>query len=156
METIARQCRYLTTLAAPVVADLTDAHRALEPSPGTKTAGWLVGHLAVTGDFARRLCGADTLCPKEWRALFNPGTHPSFDSGDYPPMRELTDALVSVYSGLSDAALRADAAALHAQNPFVPARHALPTSGDFAAYLMTGHFGHHLGQLLTWRSAAGL
>jgi hypothetical protein len=37
----------------------------------------------------------------------------------------------------------------------VPARQALPTSGDFVAYLMTGHFGHHLGQLLAWRAAAG-
>ena len=156
MEQIARQCRFITTLAEPAVVDLTDAHRALEPSPGTKTAGWLVGHLAVTGDFARRLCGAETLCPKEWRALFNPGTKPSMNPADYPPMRELTGAFTAVYGGLGDAALRADPATLSAQNPFVPARDALPTAGDFVAYLMTGHFGHHLGQLLTWRSAAGL
>jgi hypothetical protein len=71
-------------------------------------------------------------------------------------MRELTGALVAVYSGLSDAALHANPAALKAPNPFLPARDALPTVGDFAAYLMTGHLGHHLGQLLTWRAAAGL
>ena len=156
MKQIARQCCFITTLAAPAVADLGDAHRALEPAPGTKTAGWLVGHLAVTGDYARRLCGTETLCPKEWRALFNPGTQPSPNPADYPPMRELTGAFTAVYAGLGEAALRADPAALSAQNPFVPARHALPTSGDFVAYLMTGHFGHHLGQLMTWRAAAGL
>jgi hypothetical protein len=156
MEQIARQCRYLTTLAAPALAGLADVHRSLEPSRGTKTAGWLIGHLAVTGDFARRLCGAETLCPKEWRALFNPGTQPSLNPADYPPMRELSGALLTVYSGLSDAAPRAEAARLAAENPFAPARNALPTSGDFVAYLMTGHFGHHLGQLLMWRAAAGV
>src|SRR5438034_6534034 len=47
------QCRYLLSLAEPILAGLDDSHCALEPQPGTKTAGWLVGHLAVSGDFAR-------------------------------------------------------------------------------------------------------
>ncbi|MFI5231311.1 MAG: DinB family protein [Gemmatimonadales bacterium] len=156
MEQIARQCRYLTTLAEPVVASLDDTHRSLEPHPGTKTAGWLVGHLAVTGDFGRRLCGSPTLCPKDWRALFNPGTRPSPNAADYPPMRELAGAMIAVYSGLCEDLPRAEPRLLSADNPFVPARHALPTSGDFVAYLMTGHLGHHLGQLMVWRAAAGL
>jgi hypothetical protein len=156
MEQIVRQCRYLTTLTAPAVAGLDDTHRSLEPHPGTKTAGWLVGHLAVTGDFGRRLVGSTTVCPKEWRPLFNPGSQPSRSAGDYPPMRELTEALIAVYSGLCDEVPRADRTRLSGENPFEPARHALPTSGDFVAYLMTGHLGHHLGQLLVWRAAAGL
>ena len=154
MEQIVRQCRYLTTLAAPAVAGLDDTHRALEPHPGTKTAGWLIGHLAVTGDFGRRLCGSATLCPKEWRALFNPGTQPSPNSADYPSMRELADRLMAVYSGLCADYPRADPTLLSVANPVAPARPALPTSGDFVAYLMTSHFGHHLGQLAVWRAAA--
>lgn len=156
MEQIARQCRYLTTLVTPAVAGLDDTHRSLEPHPGVKTAGWLIGHLAVTGDFARRLCGIAPLCPKEWRASFNPGTQPSRNAADYAPMRELAGALPAVYSGLCDEFPRVDARLLSVMNPFAPARDALPTSGDFVAYLMTGHLGHHLGQLLVWRAAAGL
>lgn len=156
MEQIARQCRYLTTLAEQAVAGLDDTHRALEPHAGTKTAGWLVGHLAVTGDFGRRLSGIATLCPKDWRAKFNPGTQPSRKAGDYPRMGELSDALMAVYSGLAADFPRVDVQLLAAENPFAPARGAMPTSGDFVAYLMTGHFGHHLGQLLVWRAAAGI
>jgi hypothetical protein len=48
------QCQYLLALAEPIFDGLVDAHRALEPEPGVKTAGWLVGHLAITGEFARR------------------------------------------------------------------------------------------------------
>ena len=156
MEQVVRQCRYLLTLAAPAVAGLDDTHRALEPHRGTKTAGWIVGHLAVTGDFGLRLCGSATLCPKEWRALFNPGTQPSPSSGDYPPMRELATGLIAVYSGLCADLPRADPKLLAVPNPVLPARQALPTSGDFVAYLMTSHFGHHLGQLAVWRATAGV
>jgi hypothetical protein len=155
MEQIARQCRYLTTLAEAAVAGLDDTHRSLEPHPGAKTAGWLIGHLAVTADFGRRLCGSATICPREWRPLFNPGSHPSHSAGVYPPMRELTGALLTVYPGLCDDALRVDPAVLLAENPYAPARQVLPTSRDFVAYMMTGHFGYHLGQLMVWRAAAG-
>jgi hypothetical protein len=43
---------------------------------------------------------------------------------------------------------------LGAQNPFEPGRASFPTSGDFAAYLMTGHLGYPLGQLYGWRAAS--
>src|SRR5262245_38749649 len=71
------QCRHLLSQAEPILAGLDDSHRALEPHPGAKTAGWLIGHLSVTGDFARRLCGRAPLCPTDWRALFNPGSRPA-------------------------------------------------------------------------------
>jgi hypothetical protein len=28
--------------------------------------------------------------------------------------------------------------------------------GDFVGYLLTGHLAYHLGQLVAWRTAAGL
>jgi hypothetical protein len=150
------QCRFLASSADRVLGRLTDAHLALEPQPGGKTAGWLVGHLSVTGDFARRLCGRDPLCSKEWRARFNPGTSPSTDPRDYPPMTELCDAFRAVYSDLPRAAVEADPARLAAENPYAPARAAFPTAGEFVAYLLAGHLGYHLGQLVAWYAAAGL
>jgi hypothetical protein len=151
----APQCRHLIALAAPIMDDLGDAHRALEPVAGVKTAGWLVGHLAVTGDFARKLAGRPPLCPAEWRALFNPGTQPSHDPATYPAMDALRGAFRAVYTDLTDAA-PAGLSGLDQPNPFAPARAAFPTAGDFLAYLMTGHLAYHLGQLAAWRGAAGL
>jgi hypothetical protein len=116
----------------------------------------LIGHLAVTGDFGRRLCGRAPLCPKEWRARFNPGSHPSLQVTDYPPMAELRDAFHHVYTDFCDAALGADPAALAVDNPYEPARGSFPTAGAFVHYMLAGHLGYHFGQLLAWRAAAGL
>jgi hypothetical protein len=150
------QCRHFLALALPILASLDDSHRALEPQPGLKTAGWLVGHLATSGDFARKLCGRPPLCPADWRAKFNPGTTPSVHAADYPPMRELADVFERVFRDLADSAAGVDPQRLAIENPIAFTRDAFPTSGDFIAYLMSGHMGYHVGQLVAWRSAAGL
>jgi len=153
---LAAQCRHLVGLTERAVADLEDSHSALEPAPGVKTAGWLLGHLAVTGDFARRLCGRPPLCPREWRSAFNPGSQPSHNAGDYPSMPLLRETLIAVYTDLCTAAPTVDPAALAVPNPFEPGQAGFPTAGEFAGYLLTGHLAYHLGQLMTWRAAAGL
>src|SRR5262245_17932617 len=94
------QCRYLLSLAPSILADLEDSHRALEPRPGVKTAGWLVGHLAVSGDFARVLCGRPALCPPGWPSMFNPGSEPSPDPDTYPLMAMLCDSFRLVHEDL--------------------------------------------------------
>jgi hypothetical protein len=154
MEAAAIQARFLLQQYDRWLADLEDQHRALEPAPGTKTAGWLLGHLAVTGDFARKLCGLPPLAPRHWRALFAPGTSPSLDPDSYPPMRVLVETFRSIYSDLAAQAPAAVAEALSAPNPYEPARPAFPTGGSFARYLLTGHLAYHLGQLSIWRAAA--
>lgn len=152
---VALQCRHLLEAYGFLFDGLTDAHRAHRPVAGGKTAGWLVGHLAVTGDFGLRLCGAPTICPREWRAKFNPGTQPSLDAADYPPMEGMVARLRKVYAELP-AAFENAGERLRAPNPSEVGRAAFPISGDFVAYLMTGHLGYHLGQLSGWRAAAGM
>jgi len=142
--------------ATKIITGLDDSHRALEPRPGVKTAGWLIGHLCVTGDYGRKICGRPTLCPKEWRAKFNPGTQPSRDAADYPPMAELAQTFEHIYSDLLAAAGQLGTDAQAAPNPFTPALADIPTLGEFVAYMMTGHLSYHLGQLHAWRAAAGV
>lgn len=156
MKPMVDQCAFLQTMAERAFAGLDDTHLALEPAPGAKTAGWLVGHLAVTGDFARKLCGQRPLCPKEWRALFNPGSIPQTDRAVYPPMAELCGALRAVYTDLRAAALTVGEAQLAAENPYTPAHPDFPTVRSFVEYMLTGHFAYHIGQLVAWRAAAGL
>ena len=156
MQATIEQSRYLLALAEPILTQLDDSHRALEPMPGAKTAGWLVGHLAVSGDFARRLCGRPPLCPVSWRAAFEPGSQPSAHPTDYAPMATLIATFFAVYRDLCDAVLVAPPNAMAAPNPYAPARATFPSVGEFVAYLMTAHLGYHLGQLTGWRAAAGL
>ena len=87
MNSSIQQCRYLLLVADAVMNGIDDSHVAVEPHPGLKTPGWLIGHLAITADFGRRLCGRKpAVCPREWRALFSPGTQPSHDPSVYPPI----------------------------------------------------------------------
>ena len=150
------QCRYIVGNYRKLLADLDDSHRTLQPMPKSKTAGWIVGHLCVTGDFARRLCGQKAICPADWRTRFNPGTQPSTNAADYPPMREMVEKFNAVYADLASSYPSASQETLGGPNPYEPGRASFPTAGDFAAYLMTGHLGYHLGQLYGWRAASGL
>ncbi|OFW38170.1 MAG: hypothetical protein A3J29_23460 [Acidobacteria bacterium RIFCSPLOWO2_12_FULL_67_14b] len=156
MQSAAKQCAFLLKEYEGCLANLGDQHLGLEPSPGLKTAGWLLGHLVVTGDFARRLCGLPPLAPKEWRSLFLPGTTPSHDAAAYPPMPELVAAFRSIYGDLAARAPGASPDALAAPNPYEKARPSFPTTRDFAVYMLTGHLAYHLGQLSMWRAAAGV
>jgi len=156
MQATVEQSRYLLVLAESIVNGLEDSHRALEPMTGVKTAGWLLGHLAVSGDFARRLCGQPLLCPSTWASTFAPGSVPSGQPDDYPPMSTLIDVFFSVYRDLIGVALKAESKVLDAPNPYEAAQEAFPTTRDFVAYLMMGHLAYHLGQLTAWRGAAGL
>lgn len=154
MHAATQQGTNLLREAEHLLANLEDRHLALEPVPGTKTAGWLLGHLVITGDFGRRLCGLAPLSPKEWRAGYAPGTTPSWDASTYPPMRELVASFRAVYTDLVTNAPRTPSEVLAAPNPFLPTRDAFPTAGDFVQYLVGGHLGYHLGQLSIWRATA--
>jgi len=154
MQAAAAQGAFLLSQYERWLTGLEDAHRGLEPMPGLKTAGWLVGHLVITGDFARKLCGLAPLVPREWRPLFSPGTRPGRDVGAYPPMQDLVAAFQAVYRDLIAGAPAASSETLAAPNPYEPARGAFPTAGSFVVYILTGHLGYHLGQLSIWRAAA--
>ena len=145
------QCHYIAAQAEKVFAKLDDSHRAVEPMPGLKTAGWLIGHLCVTGDFARYMCGAKGICPREWRGMFSPGTHPSHDAATYPPMSQLIDTFRAVYTDLPKTATSADPSVLAKENPYEATRPAFQTAGDFVAYLMSPHMAQHVGELMTWQ-----
>jgi hypothetical protein len=154
MQAAAAQCAFLLSQYERWLHGLEDTHRGLQPSPGGKTAGWLVGHLVITGDFARKLCGRPPLVPKEWRPLFSPGTTPGQDVGAYPRMEDLVTAFHTVYRDLISIAPAAPEDILALPNPYEPARGAFPTAGSFVVYILTGHLGYHLGQLSIWRAAA--
>jgi len=156
MNRVAMVCRYLVTYAEPSLSDLTDEHLALAPTGEGKTAGWILGHLCVTGDYIRRKCGQPPLTPRAWGPMFAPESRPSTDRRDYPSMRELKTAFASVYRDLAAIAPDVSAELLAVENPLEYTRSRFPTFGEFLVYIMTGHLGYHLGQLSGWRAAAGM
>ena len=149
-------CAHLIAYAEPSLSDLADEHLARCPAAGAKTAGWLVGHLCVTGDYIRRKCGRLPYTAKDWGPRFAPGTQPSLSTADYPAMSELREAVQKIYQDLAAVGPSIPNEMLASPNPLALTRDEFPTFGDFACYIMTGHLGYHLGQLAGWRSAVGL
>lgn len=139
----------LLTYAEPILRDLSDERLALAATNG-KTAGWLLGHLCITGDFIRRKTGRPPLTPREWGARFAPGSTPSRVASDYPPLAELRAAFDAIYRDLAAAAPSLADDVLAAPSPFEPARARFPTTRAFLTWIMTGHLGYHIGQLYGW------
>ncbi len=156
-EIIADQGRFLFKFSEPMLEGLNDSHLALEPVQGNKSAGWILGHLCITGDFGRRLCGRGPMSPKNWRDLFTPGTSSGSTPAEaYPRMSELVRAFKDIYGDFPDALISVEDAALDQPNPFEPARAGFPTVRHFVVYMVTGHLSYHLAQLGDWRRASGL
>ena len=44
------------------------------PATGVHPAGWILGHLAITMDYAIGLLGGSKVCPSLWGGLFGPRT----------------------------------------------------------------------------------
>jgi hypothetical protein len=149
-------CRHLLTYAEVTLPDLTDEHLALVSETNGKTAGWIIGHLCVTGDFLRRKSGRAPMTPREWGPKFTIGSKPSRVRDDYPTMDELRTTFLNIYKDLAEVAADLPADLLDAPSPFEPGRARFPTMRAFMQWVLTGHLGYHLGQLYGWRSAVGL
>jgi hypothetical protein len=151
MHATASICTHLLSYADTLFVDLTDEHLALTSDRGIKTAGWLIGHLCVTGDYTRRKLGRPPLTAKDWGPKFGPGTQPSRSRQDYPEMHALRAACSEIYRDLAAVAPTLPQDLLASPNPFEPSRFRFATLGDFTTWIMTGHMGYHLGQLSEWR-----
>lgn len=59
---------------------------------------WLLGHIAVSSDFAPGLNLGEPLVPAEWEAHFAMGSRPSDDGAGYPAVAELVSAIERAYA----------------------------------------------------------
>jgi hypothetical protein len=118
--------------------------------------GWIIGHLCLATDYVLRLCGQSMACPREWHAMFGRGSNPSRRCQDYPTIEVLRTAYEAGHRRAIDAALALNdqwLARPHQVPFFEPSP--LKTVADVLTGLMSAHEGFHLGQLSTWRRAAG-
>lgn len=140
-----------------LTADVSDADLYKQPAPGMNPAGWLLGHLALSNDFALSIMGEATVCPAEWSQWFGPKSVPLAEGMPRPKKNEFLSMIETGYAKVSAALAKGPAPdKLAAPNPIDFLRGPLPTAGDLLAHLLTTHVATHLGQLSAWRRAAGL
>jgi hypothetical protein len=143
---------YLRLLAA----DIEDAEMGAAPFPGANPPVWILGHLAVSTDYAGKMLGLETICPRRWHVQFAPGSRPADIKEPYPAKAELMAAIENGHRRVAEASSSATEEAMnqpHAVELLKPT--VLKTTGDVVAHLMSTHAAFHTAQLSACRRKSG-
>ncbi len=130
--------------------------RAKQFFPEMNHPAWIVGHLAVTMEFASTLVGASYKSPEGWGELFGMGSTLLDDTSKYPDLSVLIAELDKGIAAVGPTLESISAEALAAEMPDEGFRKMMPTVGDGLTFLINGHITMHTGQLSTWRRANGM
>jgi hypothetical protein len=148
--------QFLVKYCHLLTADIAEERMAEQPMPGVNHPAWILGHLAVSAEMIVNRLGGDKFLPEKWGDLFKPGSSPCTVRGNYPCKAELLKGLEDAFARARETACGASEEALATPTPNPRMQQGLPTLGDVAAFILTGHLGVHLGQLSMWRRMTGL
>ena len=149
---------FLLHYARRLTADIDDEKFAEVPSPGVNHPAWLIGHMAISTDFAAGLFRERIACPKAWHRLFGPGTSALPDRALYPSKAELMTALENGHDRVVAVVKEAEPISLAEPHALAIADFStfLPTKADLLTHLLTSHEAGHLGHLSNWRRQMGM
>lgn len=139
-----------------LVADLAESDMQSTPFAGANPPVWILGHLAMSTDFAGGFLGLEPACPPAWHKVFAPGSKPADLKPPLPTKAELMEAIENGYRRVAEAAPTANPETMnepHGIEMLAPT--VLKTKGDVMGHLMTTHFAFHLAQLSACRRVAG-
>lgn len=149
--------KFLVGYGHMLVDDLDDARLADQPVEGINHPAWILGHLTFVAHRAKVLItGGEVDLPEAFVKQFGPGSKLTADRKDYPSKVELVRMLDESHDQLQRAAAAATPEVLAKPSQHPRTKDKLPTINELVAFLMTGHFAVHLGQLTTWRRIIGL
>ena len=142
--------------ARRLVEDIPEDKQADQPADIPNHPAWVIGHLANTADFGLENLGRDRNMPAGWAEKYGNASTPVADRSQYPAMSELLDHLDRNYAVLIEAFRATDDATLAAATPVERVRTFFPLTGNLITFILTSHASMHLGQVSSWRRAAGL
>jgi hypothetical protein len=148
--------RFLLGYAHTLVDEIADERLCEQPSPGVNHPAWILGHLAYSGDGAVAILGGQKSLAADWTKKFGTGSKPSSRRAEYPLKSELLRILEERFETARSLAAAAPPEKVALPNPIARLKDNLPSVRDAVAFLMSGHFAVHLGQLSTWRRLIGL
>ena len=119
---------------------------------------WVLGHVAVVGNFALSRVGGDPVELPGWRENFGLGSEPNvYADGFSPPTADdLRAAVKETHARFLAATAAVDPALLAEPTELDRLADRFPKKGDLIVHLLTTHDAVHWGQLSAWRRAAGL
>jgi len=148
--------RFLVGYAQMMTAEIADERMTEQPVADVNHPAWILGHLAFSAELAVIRLGGEKTLAESWAKLFGPGSKLSSTRAEYPSKESLLKALEQTFDRARTLSSQATDEKLSMPNPNERLRPMLPTIRDSVAFLLTGHFGVHLGQLSAWRRMIGL
>ena len=163
---IAASCRLGLGYAERLLKDVTPDQFARFATVGDKTIesnhpAFIYGHLSLYAPRVIEDLGGDTarfapsarfneLFSKDAKCVDDP------DGSIYPPMDEITSALMGGYQAVAAALDGAPDDVFTVENPNDAMRAKFPTKGAMHGFYVGGHFMLHMGQMSAWRRMMGL
>jgi len=147
---------FLLNYAEGLLKEIPEERMAEQPFPGVNHPAWIIGHLTNTADAVAVILGGSKELPESWPKLFGRDSEPTSHREDYPGKAELLDLLKSRYWAVQQLLSTVPESLLKAANPRPQMQDRLPAVSDLVSFVLTGHFGIHLGQLSTWRRLVGM
>ena len=138
-----------------IVTDVSDEQMTLQPNGLVNHPAWTIGHLASASDMLAKILGLESTFPEKWKEACKTGGTPSGDAGLFPSKDQLLAELSNQHARIAEAVKQASPESLAAESA-EDFRKMFPTAGDIVMYIMSAHEGTHIGQLQTWKRAAGL
>lgn len=142
---------YARTLIKDIPADLHTA----QPNQIVNHPVWVIGHLASTAVFVAGQLGKQVEAPENLRDMFGPVSVPNPSATENPSLDEMMALLEKAHAAVADGFREASDEFLAAP-AMERLRSRFPTNGHFITFALTSHETLHLGQLSSWRRAAGL
>lgn len=148
--------RFMLGYLQRLVGDLTDEELSRPVSGAVNPPAYVLGHLAISNDFALQILGEAPVCPQEWHEAFGPGSSPESLRIPLPTKAELMTAIETGHARVCEAVKTASPEALAEPQTFPFFRNTpIETLGDCISLLMTTHFATHIGQLSVMRRQLG-
>jgi len=149
--------KFLVGYCHMLVDDLDDVRLADQPVPGINHPAWILGHLTFVAHRAEVLItGGEVDLPESFVKQFGPGSKLTANRTDYPSKIDLVRMLDESHERLQRTVAAATPEQLSKPSQHPRTKDKLPTINELVAFLMTGHFAVHLGQLTVWRRTIGL
>ena len=155
-QTVLEVFRFQRTYLSWLVDDIADDRMAFQPPGLPNHPAWQLGHLCATMDSAGAMLGGTKALDGSWNDRFGMGSRPTSERSRYPSKSELLKIFDERRENLVALFERAPAEKLNAPNPVATIAKQLPTVADMMVFLMLFHEGTHLGQMASWRKAAGM
>jgi DinB superfamily len=141
---------------ALLVDDIPEEQMTRQPGGVVNHPAWHLGHLAFVANRFATILGCASNMDPSWEGKFAPNTTPSPDRSVYPVKAELIRILDDRRGALANAYEQASESDLAKPNPNARLAANLPTVEHLIAFGMVFHEATHLGQLASWRKAAGM